>query len=325
MAAIKESIKSTFRKIYRPVGFSKGYNFILFFIFGGALMGFTLARFQFLNITGIFCGGGSGSALPGECYYYLGENRYYVGIILHLGCILPAAFLAVFQFVPVIRHKVLLYHRIAGYLIILLVLLANVGALMIGRMSFGGGLEVQTAVGVLAMMSTVGIGLAYYNIKKLQIDQHRAWMLRSWVYMGSIITSRLIMTLFAVVISSTGGYQMIWPCAKLDYALGETKVLSKYPACSTFYDGSNLKQTVIIESDFGGNKENVAAAVALPFGAALWLSIFLHALGVELYLRLTPVESARLRQVSLQRQTEAGYRNPGKAGLTSDRLGDCNE
>jgi hypothetical protein len=42
------------RSIYRPLGFSKGYNFPLFVILVGALMGFTLARFSYLNIAGNF-------------------------------------------------------------------------------------------------------------------------------------------------------------------------------------------------------------------------------------------------------------------------------
>ncbi|PGH05402.1 hypothetical protein GX51_02926 [Blastomyces parvus] len=44
------------RKVYNPVGFSKGYNFILFFIFAGELMGFTLTRLQYLDYYAIFCG-----------------------------------------------------------------------------------------------------------------------------------------------------------------------------------------------------------------------------------------------------------------------------
>ena len=74
----------------------------------------------------------------------------------------------------------------------MLLLLSNVGALMIGRHSFGGGFESQLLVGLLAIMTTGGAFLAYYNIKRLQIDQHRAWMIRTWFYAGSIITLRLI-------------------------------------------------------------------------------------------------------------------------------------
>lgn len=41
--------------------------------------------------------------------------------------------------------------------------------------------------GVLAISSLGSAVLAYYNIKVLQIDQHRAWMLRAWTYAASII------------------------------------------------------------------------------------------------------------------------------------------
>jgi hypothetical protein len=42
-------------------------------------------------------------------------------------------------------------------------------------------------------------------------------------------------------------------------------------------------------------------------------------------LHLTPKEAQRLRKVSYQRQLEAGMKNPGSAGLTSDRLGDADQ
>lgn len=95
---------------------------------------------------------------------------------------MPAAFLATLQFVPAIRHKIILFHRINGYIIILLVLVANAGALMIARHAFGGGMDVQAAVGVLAILTTGSLVLAFVNIKRLQIEQHRAWMLRAWFY-----------------------------------------------------------------------------------------------------------------------------------------------
>jgi hypothetical protein len=31
-------------------------------------------------------------------------------------------------------------------------------------------------------MSTAAIGMAYYNVKHLQLEQHRAWMLRAFFY-----------------------------------------------------------------------------------------------------------------------------------------------
>ncbi|KAM3453532.1 hypothetical protein MY3296_003763 [Beauveria thailandica] len=37
------------RKVYNPIGFGKDYNFILWIIFCGALFGFCLARFMYLD------------------------------------------------------------------------------------------------------------------------------------------------------------------------------------------------------------------------------------------------------------------------------------
>jgi hypothetical protein len=85
-------------KLAGYLGFTKTYNFFFYFLFAGALLGFALARFQFLNFNGIFCGGGSSGASPGECYYYT-RDHYKVGMMLHLFCILPASLLAIFQYV----------------------------------------------------------------------------------------------------------------------------------------------------------------------------------------------------------------------------------
>jgi hypothetical protein len=55
---------------------------------------------------------------------------------------------------------------------------------------------------------------------------------------------------------------------------------------------------------------------------AIWLSLLMHLVGVEIYLNLTGAEGERLRNVSFERQLEAGMENPGNAGLISDRWGD---
>ena len=173
---------ATARKVYHPIGFSKGYNFVLFFIFAGALMGFTLARLQYIGIDGTCSNGGSNRPL--DCYYYTEGSLDRVGILLHLAAILPAAFLACLQFVPVIRRSFVFFHRINGYLIILLSLVSTAGALMLGKNAVGGWMEVQTGVGVLSLAFVISLALAWYNVKRLQIEQHRAWMLRAWFYVS---------------------------------------------------------------------------------------------------------------------------------------------
>lgn len=85
----------------------------------------------------------------------------------------------------------ILFHRINGYTIILLVLLSNVGALMIARHAFGGTIPTQAAVGLLVILSTCAIGMAYYNVKRLQLEQHRAWMLRAFFYVRPLLTKEI--------------------------------------------------------------------------------------------------------------------------------------
>lgn len=300
------------RHVYNPIGFKKGYNFTLFFIFAGAMLGFCLARLPYLSINGVF----KSSAAPGEWFYYQ-RDFYKSGIALHLCCIIPAGLLAVFQFVPIIRYKALLFHRINGYAIILLLVVGIVGALMIARHAFGGTFATQSYVGVLAISALLSLALALYNIKRLQIDQHRAWMLRCWFYVGSIITLRLIMVLSAMIISQIGNYYIAMPCQQIASMGGDPTV---YASCKAQSDG----QTAVL-ADFTTpvGVEQVAAAMQTTFGMAAWIALTLHAVGVETYLRLTPAESERLRQVSWQRQIERGLSHPGSSGLTVDRLGDA--
>jgi uncharacterized membrane protein len=92
----------------------------------------------------------------------------------------------VLQFTPAIRQKVRIFHRINGYIVVFLAVIANVGAIMIAREAFGGTLATQSWIGTSFILTTVGLGLAIYNVKMLQIDQHRAWMLRTWFYVCHI-------------------------------------------------------------------------------------------------------------------------------------------
>ncbi|KAK2809697.1 hypothetical protein FQN50_003542 [Emmonsiellopsis sp. PD_5] len=304
------------RKLYNPLGFSKGYNFILFFITAGALMGFTLASLQYLDYYGIFCG----SPGVGECYYYT-KGIEGIGLFIHLATILPAGFLVCFQFVPAIRHKAIMVHRINGYVILVLSAASTAGAWMAARRAFGGSLETQVGVGLVGILFVVCLALGYVNIKRLQLEQHRAWMMRGWVYASSIITLRLIMILIATIIT-TQEYYTARQCAQIDYTIGKNQTLTNYPDCDAFYSGDDLEKYVLVRAKMDGKGTSaitVGTALGMSFGAALWLSFAIHAIA----LHLTPFEAERLRNVSYQRQQEAGMRNPGRAGLTADRLGDA--
>ncbi|KAK1044231.1 hypothetical protein LTR74_018320 [Friedmanniomyces endolithicus] len=315
------------RKVYSPVGFAKGYNFILFFITMGYLLGFTLARLQYFAFYGIFCNPkvfGLNGAAPGECYFYL-KNPFKIGMMLHLFTILPAAFLVVLQFVPVIRHKIMLIHRLNGYIIIILSLVSSAGVLILLPHAFGGDLATRTFGGTLVISTTVAYIMAYANIKLLQIDQHRAWMIRAWAYFASIITIRLIMFSSAAIISIIGGWYTTRSCAQINFIFGRTNTLAVYPACVAYYKGANVNQHVVVKAteSTGANPIEVGASLGVTFGAAGWMAFWLHATGVELYLRLTPAESERLRQISYERQLARGFKRPGYAGFVAERFGDA--
>jgi uncharacterized membrane protein len=139
-----------------------------------------------MNFNGVFCNKKDPfhGAVPGECAAY-SKKQYRVGIIIHLVTIMPAGFLALLQFVPVIRHKFILFHRINGYIVLTLFFITIAGALMIARVTLGGSFSTQLWIGLVAIISTTSLLLAYINIKRYQIDQHRKWMLRAWFYVSS--------------------------------------------------------------------------------------------------------------------------------------------
>lgn len=283
------------------------------------MLGFSLARLEYLDLDGRF----SKSASPGEWYWYQ-SGHYRVGLLIHLAAILPAGILMIFQFIPAIRHRLLLFHRVNGHLIIVLVFISNAGALMIVRRAFGGEVATQAVVGLLVIVTTLGLVMAYYNIKRLQVDQHRAWMLRTMFYLGTIITTRLIMVIAATITSAIGSYSVIMTCGELGSMHGYVYLADTYPDCirnSTIL----TSETKIVHVDFYGLKEETGASLRLNFGMALWLAFFLHATGVEIYLALTAREAQRLRMVSYEKQLEAGLSKPGSSGLVVERFGDADD
>jgi hypothetical protein len=109
--------------------------------------------------------------------------------------------------------------------------------------------------------------------------------------MASIITLRIIMIISANIVSSMRSYWDIWPCVKLDwfYKNDRNATLARYPSCSSFYDGSALGQLAIVHADFNSNSgEEQGAAMGLTFGLAGWIAMFLHGVGVEIYVSVRP-------------------------------------
>jgi len=285
------------RKAYNPLGFSKGYNALLWFILAGAMTGFCLARAPYWAINTFF----RENSGPGEWYYY-SQKFYKVGITVHLASVIPAGLLAVLQFTPIVRRKWTLFHRMNGYTVALLVLLGNISALMIARHAFGGTLATQAFVGFLAIITTISLALAIFNIKRLQIEQHRACMLRLWAYLGSIITIRIIMVLTAIIVGRIGGYFIAIKCSQLAFAAG-ADAAAEFTACA-----ADPGAWAAVEANLYDPKgfAEVIAAFQISFGMAGWVALAIHAVAVEVYLGLTPAEGERLRKLSYERRLERG-------------------
>ncbi|KAK1235623.1 hypothetical protein PQX77_001142 [Marasmius sp. AFHP31] len=303
-----------FVRLFQALGFKKGYNFVLWFICGGALLGFVLSRFMYLHPPTML-----DEVAPGEAFW-LRSGIYKAAMLGHLGAVLPAGLLAVFQFVPIIRYKAIIVHRIAGYISLLGLFVGTAFAFILMRRSFGGDISTQFAVVALGAASLSSATVAWFNIKKLQIDQHRKWMLRTWSYASCIITLRIVQIISAQVVSAVGQYYTVWSCAEvLDTIHNNSTMLEElYPACLS----GPLDITHVAVQAVWTIGVNIGSTLRICFGPAAWMAFFLHAVGVEIYIHLTPGETARLRKVSYQKQLERGMVRPGSMGTVGDRLGD---
>ena len=104
---------------------------------------------------------------------------------------------------------------------------------------------------------------------------------------GCIVTARLVMVIAASIVSSAGSYSAVWPCAKIAYALRSNEtMLSLYPSCGSYFDGTNPWQEAAVHADMAGKVEEVGAALNVSFGMACWVALALHAIGIEIYVSL---------------------------------------
>lgn len=220
-----------------------------------------------------------------------------VGLTLHLAAILPGGFLSVFQFIPKIRHSFLTFHRINGYIIYLLLILGVLGGAMLTRRTLGGAFGAQLANATTALMTIISASLAYYNIKRLQVDQHRKWMLRTLFYMGSIITDRILNFAITDILFKYMKYDKyftVWECDEVKYTLDQYGLpagyfAAFYPSClDETVPALGYKGWVPVRAALGGTAgpEMIASAIRWSFSGTLFWGLVLHAIGVEIYVSL---------------------------------------
>ena len=196
---------------------------------------------------------------------------------------------------------------------------------MILRNTMGGDVATQTTIGLLGIYTVTSVTLAFVNIKRLQIDQHRAWMIRTWIVMGVPITQRIVQIPAYHILTRIGTYYFPMACHTIAYVTLNTAgpqasqaLVNKYGACRQ--DPINGVATVNI--NFNGTPEEIGVAISVAFAPSLITVLFLHGVGVEAYLALTSAERDRLKQVSYEKQVARGWKRAGDAGLTPEKFGD---
>lgn len=270
----------------------------------------------------------NGSQLPIGDWEYQSHGRGRVGMLMHLAAVIPIGFLLPWQFLPVIRHKLLWFHRINGYALLILLVFCCTGAILVAPGALGGTIETRLLVGILTI-STIGAALmAYINIKRLQIDQHRAWMLRCWAYAFNIISLRLIQLCALEIISRMKSFQAAMSCSRIDSALSIVQpgmAALFYPGCKT---NPNAYMAVLADAypdptpEGTPRLDRIAAASQVTFAMSGVMALLLHAFAVEVYLHLTQAEANRLKRVSHERQLQKGWTT---TWLTRETWGDADE
>jgi PPE-repeat protein len=94
----------------------------------------------------------------------------------------------------------------------------------------------------------------------------------------------------AAIISGFTSLSTTYPCAQINFTLGEDGTLSHYPDCIAYYNGTNPGQRVVVTPNFDSeNPIEIAAALGVSFGTAGWLALWIHAILIEVYVsRLSP-------------------------------------
>ena len=86
------------------------------------------------------------------------------------------------------------------------------------------------------------------------------------------------------------GYYAARPCEQLEAILGsQNRTLTLYPDCEPFFSGVDPNKNVAVKASIWGKEAGYAgshAASGMTFGAATWLALAIHAIGVEFYVGL---------------------------------------
>ncbi|KAF7293184.1 hypothetical protein HMN09_01196400 [Mycena chlorophos] len=282
-----------YRSISWILGFHEKYSLLNFFVWGGALIGFSLARAVTLDPSTW-----KDQLVPGEWFWFQ-HSSYKINLAIHITLTIVGGIFGVLQFIPAIRRRYVLLHRLNGYGTLFCLIVGNICGGYVGRRSFGGELNVQSAYvwpkSRLAPPSNrdfqyiLTIMVVYAGLLGIWNDtrRHRKWMLRMVAYFGAVITARLIMLAAIAVVTDIGTYFSIWRCDEVLNLLTDPVALADdFPQCVA--EGVNTASVwVAVHADVNDGPLHKAAAFRAVTGMALWIATLMHMAAVECYIILT--------------------------------------
>ena len=118
-------------------------------------------------------------------------------ISLHLGGGIVAIITGAFQLNSRLRSKYLSAHRCLGRLYVLAVIIGGIAGFVLALNSFGG-IVTHFGFGLMAVFWVAATLNAYRKIRKGNVVEHRAWMLRSYALTLAGVTLRLYLGLSTV-------------------------------------------------------------------------------------------------------------------------------
>ncbi|KAH8596763.1 hypothetical protein B0O99DRAFT_619887 [Bisporella sp. PMI_857] len=249
---------------------------------------------------------------PGPLYWFH-RGVLKVAMQVHLWSVLPAGILLPLQFLPIMRRKYMRLHIFSGRLLLILLIIGNITALKMGSRSFGGSIETRVWIVFVASLSSFSLFKAWVSARSLNIDDHRAWIFRTWGVAGSIFTLRIFMTLIAFSIHkfTSNIYTGITTCDELIFMYrsvrNSTSVASLYerfPGCmGQELEGRKVMVHVNLSKWY---PEERAAMMNMVFGVSGWCALVANAVAVEWYLNSTRKGNERLRKASVVRKREKG-------------------
>ncbi|KAK0211909.1 hypothetical protein IW262DRAFT_1280250 [Armillaria fumosa] len=193
---------SAYFTISNIVGFKQRWSFLIFFIFGGALLGFCLFCARMMNFALM-----QKYAPPGQWFWY-GQKMMKVNYAIHIYTSVFGGIFALFQFLPAIRRRAVIVHRLNGYFVLILLIPSNVCGGIVAYRAFGGEINAQAMYYTLGLVSGGCLVIGYLNVKK-ETREHRKWMLRGVVIFSVVITGQLITRAARRIVTDIGNYYSV--------------------------------------------------------------------------------------------------------------------